>query len=138
MTDHIVLTNTGRQMAIADHGSGEDPMVLVHASGMSSSEWRKYVPVLSTHSRVVTVDLLGYGKSDPVLDRSPISAKEDEEGLLEVLRLVGPSRIVGHSYGGYLAAKTALAAPEFVRSLVLIEPVLFGALRQFGRELRKS
>ncbi len=116
-------------MAMTDVGSGDEPMLLVHASGMSSSEWRKYVPVLSARSRVVTVDLLGYGRSEPVVFRSPISARDDQDGLLDVLERVGPSRIIGHSYGGYLAAKVALESPELVRSLVLIEPVLFGALR---------
>ncbi len=126
----IVLTSTGRRMAIADYGSGDPPILLVHASGFSSSEWRKYLPLLSVGARVVTVDLLGYGKSDPVVDRSPVAAREDEDGLLNVLGLIGPSRIIGHSYGGYLAAKVALASPQLVRSLVLVEPVLFGALRQ--------
>jgi pimeloyl-ACP methyl ester carboxylesterase len=36
--------------------------------------------------------------------------------------------VVGHSYGGLVVAKAALAAPGRVRSLALYDPVVFGVL----------
>jgi pimeloyl-ACP methyl ester carboxylesterase len=80
----------------------------------------------------IVVDLLGYGKSDPVPFGSPVSATDDMEALGSLLASSGPAHVVGHSYGGYLAAKLAIAMPDRIASLVLIEPVLFGALRQTG------
>ena len=40
----------------------------------------------------------------------------------------GPFHLVGHSYGGAVAVRAALTYPGCFRSLVLIEPVLFGLL----------
>jgi pimeloyl-ACP methyl ester carboxylesterase len=50
--------------------------------------------------------------------------------LLEpVFAAAGKSfHLIGHSYGGAVAARAALANPGRIRSLVLIEPVLFGLL----------
>lgn len=46
-------------------------------------------------------------------------------GLLED----GPVDLIGHSIGGTVALRLAVEAPERVRSLTLIEPVLFAASR---------
>jgi lipase len=40
-----------------------------------------------------------------------------------------PLHLIGHSFGAVTALRLALAAPEGVRSLTLIEPVLFAAAR---------
>jgi pimeloyl-ACP methyl ester carboxylesterase len=56
-------------------------------------------------------------------------------GLIQRLGL-GPADVVGHSYGGIVAALVARAHPELVRSLILIEPSLFGLIhdRRVGAE----
>jgi len=40
-----------------------------------------------------------------------------------------PVHLVGHSWGGAVAIKIAMALPEWVRSLTLIEPAVFHLLR---------
>jgi pimeloyl-ACP methyl ester carboxylesterase len=107
-----------------------EPILFVHASGLSSREWTRTAERLPAAFEPIVPDLRGYGKSDPVPFGSPISATDDLEALRALLGR--PSHLVGHSYGGYLAAKLALEMPDRVASLVLIEPVLFGALRQTG------
>src|SRR5207245_3087142 len=54
----------------------------------------------------------------------------DEVARLEpVFAAAGePCHLAGHSYGGAVAIKAALTYPGRFRSLVLIEPVLFGLL----------
>ncbi|MFC0342268.1 alpha/beta fold hydrolase [Paracoccus niistensis] len=52
------------------------------------------------------------------------------EGLLGT----GPVDLIGHSLGGTVALRLAVAAPQRVRSVTLIEPVLFAASRS-GRAL---
>ena len=44
----------------------------------------------------------------------------------------GPKHLIGHSFGGAVAMKVALRWPELVKSLTIIEPVLFHLLRQGG------
>ncbi len=44
----------------------------------------------------------------------------------------GPMDVVGHSSGATIALRVALERPELVRTLTLIEPVLFAAARAAG------
>lgn len=112
--------------------SDQERVVMIHASGLSSSEWRKLAPALEPRARVLAPDLVGYGRAEPIARHAPATARDDLDALAALLERFGPAQLVGHSYGGYLAAKLALAFPQLVTGLVLIEPVLFGALRQAG------
>jgi pimeloyl-ACP methyl ester carboxylesterase len=51
--------------------------------------------------------------------------------LIRSLKLQ-PTHLIGHSYGGAVAAFLAARQPELVRSLVLAEPTLFSLLTQKG------
>jgi pimeloyl-ACP methyl ester carboxylesterase len=79
--------------------------------------------------RVIAVDLYGYGQSPAWSGRRPFSM-DDEVTLLEpVFRSAGERfHLVGHSYGGAIALKTALAHTGRVASLAIFEPVLFSIL----------
>ena len=44
-------------------GSGE-PLVLLHALGLSRRTWDPVVPALSEHFEVIAVDLAGFGDSE--------------------------------------------------------------------------
>jgi pimeloyl-ACP methyl ester carboxylesterase len=54
--------------------------------------------------------------------RWPCNAALAERSLLEVVTELGPCVLVGHSQGGGLCARVALARPDLVRQVVLIEP----------------
>jgi pimeloyl-ACP methyl ester carboxylesterase len=54
--------------------------------------------------------------------RWPGNAELAERSLLEVVTELGPCVLVGHSQGGGLCARVALARPDLVRQVVLIEP----------------
>lgn len=43
--------------------------------------------------------------------------------------LGAPVDVIGHSFGATVALRLALERPELVRSLVLVEPVLFAAAK---------
>ncbi len=45
---------------------------------------------------------------------------------LDSLNIKEPVILVGHSYGGLIAFDFALNHPDHIRSLVLIEPPIFG------------
>ncbi|HEX4216488.1 MAG TPA: alpha/beta hydrolase [Candidatus Dormibacteraeota bacterium] len=49
----------------------------------------------------------------------------DVEDLLDAMEPLAPVHLVGHSYGGVVAAAVASRRPEWVRSLVLVEPTLY-------------
>lgn len=126
---------SSRSLCVGEHvlawretGGGE-PVVLLHSGGFSSRQWRKLSEALAPGFRVLAPDLLGYGASSPWPDGAPFALGQDLALLERLLDEAGaPVHLVGHSYGGLLALKLALARPGAVRSLALYEPVAFGVL----------
>jgi len=104
-------------------------VVCLHASASSGRQWQALGRRLAGRYRVLSPDLYGAGDGPPwPAEREPTLA--DEVALLEpVFEAAGePVHLVGHSYGGAVATRAALTYPGRFRSLVLIEPVLFGLL----------
>ncbi len=111
---------------VADYGGAADGplLVAVHGLGGSHLNWMAIAPFLIRRSRLVAVDLVGHGRT-PIAGRTP-----DVEGhrrLLDgVLRAAsdGPVVLVGNSMGGLVAALEAVARPESVAGVVLIDPAI--------------
>ena len=111
--------------AAGTRGGGE-PLVLIHGFPTSSHLWQELVPLLPEGRRVVVVDLLGYGRSDPPGDL-PLDIKAHADRLLVLLDLLGINRacLIGHDVGGGIAQAVAVRAPHRVSHLCLISSVAF-------------
>jgi len=123
------LTVDGRAFAYQDVGAGPT-VILAHGSGASHRAWAPVVAALRDRYRVLTPDLLGYGRSEP----SPASARFHPWSDLGVLialaeRIDAPVHLVGHSYGGALTLEAARSLGSRVASLTLIDPVAFHLMR---------
>ena len=70
----------------------------------------------------------------PQADRSWTSDEDLNAVLEEVDQSQGPLDIVGHSYGGVLGMRVALARPERTRRVWVHEPVLWGCYRALATE----
>jgi pimeloyl-ACP methyl ester carboxylesterase len=126
------------QLHFRDTGSGT-PVLLIHSGGMSSRQWRKLEAAVAEKHRAIVPDLLGYGATGTWPANEPFHFSQDVAALEELLASLGePAHLVGHSYGGFLALKLAVARPESVRSLALYEPVAFGVLTPEERKLLPS
>ena len=79
---------------------------------------------------LVAPDLPGHGRSPAWDGRSDLHTLTTWECL--ALLPEAPVDLVGHSFGATVALRMALERPEAVRSLTLIEPVLFAAARAAG------
>jgi pimeloyl-ACP methyl ester carboxylesterase len=110
--------------------AGTGPAVMcLHASAGSSAQWRPLMDHLGGRFRIVAVDLYGSGKSPRWPDDRPLSLADEVAQLTPILESADDRvHLVGHSYGGAVALKTALCHPERIRSLILFEPVLFSQL----------
>jgi pimeloyl-ACP methyl ester carboxylesterase len=127
-----VIVADGRTANFTDVGSGE-AVLLLHSSSSSGARWRSMSEALRDRYRVLAADLLGYGGSTPWDCRQPLRTEDELVLLRAVIAHVGaPVHVVGHSYGGLLALRLALADQPLLRSLVLIEPIAFWLLRQAG------
>lgn len=127
---HESLSVSGRTFGIQVGGTGPDVVVFVHGSGFTGAMWLPFARSLEKSARSVMVDLLGHGSSDAVGKGERIDTALDVDMLEAVIAREGTRvHLVGHSYGAVIAARTALRIPKLLRSLCLVEPVLFGPLR---------
>lgn len=94
--------------------------VCLHASTSTSRQWRSLGEAVAPHVRLITPDLIGYGRNP--LSITPFSIKKEIDYLCAELDDRSPFHLVGHSYGGFLALHFALRRPAQVMSLTLYEP----------------
>jgi pimeloyl-ACP methyl ester carboxylesterase len=119
----------GQRIEYFEQGAG-DPVVLLHSTGASGSQWRRLAAELGDRFRVIAPDLCGYGGTGPWQGKGEISlAAEAAMVAALVERLARPVHLLGHSFGGAVALRLAQDRPELVKSLILIEPVAFHLLR---------
>jgi pimeloyl-ACP methyl ester carboxylesterase len=124
---HRSVQARGASFHVAEAGAGE-PLVLLHGWPQHWWAWRKVVPLLAPHARLIMPDLRGFGWSDAPPGRYDKRSMADD--VLVLLDRLGLQRvrIVGHDWGGWIAFLACMAAPErFERALVL------GISPPFGR-----
>ncbi len=113
---------------VDDSGSGE-AVLFLHSSGLSGRQWRRLAgDATRAGMRAIVPDLSGHGRSPAWSDDSPFAYTVDVDAMTSLLETAGRAHIVGHSYGGFVAAHVARRAPERVLSLSLYDPVCFGVL----------
>ena len=111
--------------AAGSRGAGE-PIVFLHGFPTSSHLWSGLVPLMPAGHRLVVVDLLGFGRSDPPGGRD-MTVRGHAERILGLLDLLGINRacVVGHDVGGGIAQSLAVRHPARVSHLCLIDSVAF-------------
>jgi pimeloyl-ACP methyl ester carboxylesterase len=91
-------------------------VVLLHGLNAHSGTWRKNIPFLSTHIRVVAPSLPPWRGTSHDLDVTQYVRSIEE--FLTILDL-GQAVIVGNSMGGMIATKIAANKPELIRAIIL-------------------
>lgn len=113
--------------AAGSRGAGE-PIVLLHGFPTSAHLWSDVVPLLPAGHRVVVLDLLGFGRSDPPTSAA-VDIRAHADRVVAVLDKLGINFacIVGHDVGGGVAQSVAVRHPHRVSKLCLIDSVAFDA-----------
>ena len=119
-----VLVLPGARLAYEVTGEGP-AVVLVHGFGLDMRMWDAQVPHLAGSFRVVRYDCRGFGASGPFDPAAAYTHAGDLIALLDHLR-IGESVLAGLSFGGRVVLQAALAVPDRVRGLVLLDAVLDG------------
>jgi pimeloyl-ACP methyl ester carboxylesterase len=111
----------GLRVHYRDRGSGP-ALVLLHGSNSSLFTWEGWVERLAPTHRVITLDLPGHGLTGPD-PRERYSAAEMAEVVDAFASKLGLDRfaIGGNSMGGSVAWHYALAHPERVDKLILVD-----------------
>ncbi len=114
----FVQTRSGR-IHVATAGQGF-PVLLLHQTPRSWDEYRDVLPILGKSYRVLAMDTLGFGDSQP-LPASENSIERWAVGAFDLLDALGISRaaVVGHHTGAVVAMEMAASHPERVAALVL-------------------
>jgi pimeloyl-ACP methyl ester carboxylesterase len=104
--------------------AGAPRLVLVHGLGGSHLNWCLLAPRLAANARLLAVDLVGFGRTHP--EGRPATVQTAAVLLGRFVREVAgaPAILVGNSMGGMVSILEAVADPDAVAGLVLIDPVL--------------
>lgn len=103
-----------------DRGGGH-AVVLMHGFLCSGEMWSYQVPDLARSHRVLNVDMRGHGESGPV--EEPFRIVDLVDDVVTILDEVGVESAVwaGLSIGGMIALRAALAAPDRVEALIVVD-----------------
>ena len=121
----------GVELAYVDQGRGV-PVVFGHGALGDYRTWNGQLKPFGRHHRVIAYSRR-YHHPDPCADDvTDYTADLHASDLADLIRELNlqPVHLIGHSYGGAVAAFLAARHPELVRSLVLAEPTLFSLLTQ--------
>lgn len=109
-------------MAFTQQGKGP-ALLMVHGLLADSRIWNRVVEALPPTLCTIRCDLPGHGRTP----RRPLGSGKDY--VLDLVELIGVLRLpavhlVAHGSGCSIAAAVALRAPQVVRSLTVIDPVI--------------
>ena len=112
--------------AAGTRGAGE-PVVFVHGFATSGHLWSDVVSLMPAGHRLIVLDVLGHGRSDPPGDR-PLSLRAHGERIVELHDVLGVDAacVVGHGVGGAIAQSLAIHSARRVARLALLASTGFG------------
>lgn len=98
----------------------EAPLLILHGLLGSMDNWRSQAKKLSQSRPVFTLDLRNHGESPHL---SGMSYREMYEDVLKIADHEGLDsfHLLGHSMGGKVGMQLALARPEKIKSLVIVD-----------------
>ncbi len=123
----------GFRMHYVDEGEGE-PILLLHGEPTWSYLYRKFIPPLSRHHRVIAPDHMGFGKSETPDGREyTLEAHcSNLRALVEELDLRDVTLVV-QDWGGPIGTVLAARMPERIRRFVVMNAI-FGVDRGVREE----
>ena len=113
----------GNRIHFRDQGAGY-PIVLIHGAMASLHTWEPWVQLLKHQYRIVTIDLPGHGLTGAVTT-ADYSADAFTETIHSVTQALQLKKFVlgGNSMGGGATWRYALAYPEQVSHMILVDSV---------------
>jgi pimeloyl-ACP methyl ester carboxylesterase len=121
------ITVDGVETQYLEAGAGA-PLLLLHGHEQGATTWRWVIPALARTHRVLALSLPGHGESGPAADAHAPGADLAPfvAAFLSALGVEPPVDLVGHSAGGAIALRLALADPARIRTLTLVDSAGLG------------
>lgn len=111
----------GMQVHYREEGKGT-PLVLIHGTGASLHTWQGWVEELKPHFRIIRFDLPAFGLTGPH-PQHDYKISTYVKFVHDLLQKKGIEKchIAGNSLGGNIAWRFALAYPEKVDKMILLD-----------------
>lgn len=117
---HYIEIN-GARVHYIDEGSGETILCL-HGEPTWAYLYRKMIPILAAHHRVIAMDFIGFGRSDKFSDSEDYTFQMHSDtlaGFIEQLDLRGVTAVV-QDWGGLIGLPVATQMPDRFSRLVIM------------------
>ncbi|MDQ6693065.1 MAG: alpha/beta hydrolase [Chloroflexota bacterium] len=97
-------------------------VLLLHGFPFDHAIWHGQTEALAKSGHIFTIDLPGFGTSQPLPNESPATIDMYAEAVARWIKAHRRRKIVlgGHSMAGYIALALARLHPEMLRGLILI------------------
>jgi pimeloyl-ACP methyl ester carboxylesterase len=121
----------GHTISYDEYGEGDRPLILIHGLLMSRRMFDRLGPEMAAlGNRVITIDLLGHGRSDRPAEMSNYSMTFFARQVVGLMDHLGIDRAVigGTSLGANTTLELNHMAPERVEAMMIEMPVLDNAL----------
>jgi pimeloyl-ACP methyl ester carboxylesterase len=119
-----VAIGGGSRLYVLEAGSGEPTVVFESGIGATNLNWRRIQESVAQFAGTISYDRSGLGWSTPCRTaRTPSNIAAELHEMLARGGTKPPYVLVGHSFGGLVMRRYALAYPEEVAGLVLVDPM---------------
>ena len=115
----------GVSLFFEEKGAGQ-PVMFAHGIPTDYRAWNSQIDAFSPHYRTIAYSrryAYPNKREGDLLDSTIENNAADLVGLIKKLGLA-PVHLVGHSYGGFIAAYCASKNSELIRTLTLVEPAV--------------
>jgi pimeloyl-ACP methyl ester carboxylesterase len=121
------LPFSDKSLAYLEQGSGP-PVVIVHGVGGHKEDWVGVAEALADKHHVIAADMLGFGESSKTGDDLSMPIQAAALAALFDAKGFEKASLIGNSIGGWVTATFAVAYPERLDKLVLIDVAGFEAM----------
>lgn len=112
---------------VRSFGQGPRQVLAIHCTIAHSGAWRGLARELDQQVTMTTPDMLSHGRSPDWDGRGDY---QDRMVAATAPLITEKLDLIGHSFGATVALRLAADQPHLIRSLTLIEPVLFAVAAQ--------
>ncbi|MFH8248856.1 alpha/beta fold hydrolase [Microbacterium sp. B2969] len=127
----------GATIVYEQHGSGPRTFVLVHGIGMGRKVFGDLTRLLSSHARVIALDLPGYGDAPEPPKTLTVERNADVVAAFLKRQEYPDVTLVGHSMGAQVAVEVASRHPSTVRRVVLAGPTVDPRARRASLQIAR-